>query len=936
MKKVCLCLLLALVFCSASAQRNGSVRGIVYDTIINQPVPGATVTVVARIDSSLVSFGMTDEQGRFDIVGIADGEYRLMVTHVNYHNRNIYFSLTADNGALDLERVRLDDRAKVLEEVVVTNEAPPVTLVGDTVQYNAGSFKVQPNASVEQLLKKLPGVKVESDGTIKAQGEKVNRVLVDGKEFFGNDPKIATKNLPADAIDKVQVYDKQSDQAQLTGFEDGNYEKTINLKLKADKKKGAFGKITGGAGTDQRYEGKFNVNSFRGARQLSAIGMTNNTNAEGFSFMDILNFSGGLSGMQNSGGNISINLSSEEMAAMGMANNKSGVNTALAGGLNYNNIIGKKLDLQSSFFYNRLSPEVEKEVSRHSFLPGTTNYYDQYSRSKTTNNNQRLNLNLLYEIDSMHSLRIKPTISHQSSTFRSASDYSTLSETRQLINDGMSNSSGSSEGYNFSNELIFRKKFSRKGRTFSATLNTNLNDMNGEGMLNSITNFYGNPVNVVRDTIDQQYSTSANLRSYNARLVYTEPIFRRSLLELSLGNSGTRNTSERVTNDFNSSTGKFDVVNAGQTNDFLNTYGYSSAGIRMRTQKRKYNYSLGLSWQRAELEGKIISGIKDSIIAKVFTNILANASFKYNFSRFRSFSLTYNTFTTQPTVSQLQPVADISNRLNIRQGNPDLRQEYSHALQGNLNLVSPYKNRNFFLFFNMRATSNKIVNYDSVDLQTGVRYTRPVNVDGVYNLNASASYSLPLRFVRGSVEFSTRSSWNRTRQFINSRENEINTWTAGPELRFELNPGEKLNLGVGVGLDYYRTRYSLQPDLDAKFLSAQYSFSLAWDLPSRFFLSTDFTYTTNSQLSEGYNTSIPIWNTSISKQFLKFNRGELKLSVSDILNRNLGISRNTNQNYIEDVRVNSVRRFDLLSFTYSLSKTGLNNAGGGGFRVIRR
>ncbi|MEI9810356.1 MAG: TonB-dependent receptor [Bacteroidota bacterium] len=289
MKKIYLSLVLLFITIISAAQKNGSIKGVAFDTISREPVAGATITLMEKKDSSLVSFTMTDNSGRFEVTGIPNGEYRLMISHVNYHNADIFFTITDDKKKQDLANIAMTDKNKVLDEVIVSNEAPPVTMVGDTVQYNAGSFKVQPNASVEQLLKKLPGVKVEKDGTIKAQGEKVSRVLVDGKEFFGNDPKVATKNLPADAVDKVQVYDKQSDQAQLTGFEDGNYEKTINLKLKKDKK-GVFGKVTAGGGNKERYEGKFNVNSFKGARQFSAIGMGNNTNAEGFSFMDILNF----------------------------------------------------------------------------------------------------------------------------------------------------------------------------------------------------------------------------------------------------------------------------------------------------------------------------------------------------------------------------------------------------------------------------------------------------------------------------------------------------------------------------------------------------------------------------------------------------------------------------------------------------------------------
>ena len=237
--------ILFLLSISSLAQKNGLVKGVAYDTLSQKPVADATITVLLRKDSSLLTFGMTDHSGRFTLDNIPPGEYRLLVTHVAYHNTNKYFSITEINKHVDLGNLVMNDRTIVLPEVTVTNEAPPVMLIGDTVQYNAGSFKTQPNANVEQLLKKLPGVQVAKDGTVKAQGQNVNKVLVDGKEFFGNDPKMATKNLPADAVDKVQVYDKLSDQAQMTGFDDGNSEKTINLKLKKDKKKGRLWKSYG-------------------------------------------------------------------------------------------------------------------------------------------------------------------------------------------------------------------------------------------------------------------------------------------------------------------------------------------------------------------------------------------------------------------------------------------------------------------------------------------------------------------------------------------------------------------------------------------------------------------------------------------------------------------------------------------------------------------
>ena len=582
------------------AQKNGSVKGIAFDTISKLPVAAATITVLERKDSSLVTFTMTGNDGRFELKGLANGEYRLMISHVSYYNTNKYFTITDADKNAELGNVVLNDKAKILEEVVLAAEAPPVTLVGDTIQYNAGSFKTPPNASVEQLLKKLPGVKVEKDGTIKAQGEKVSRVLVDGKEFFGNDPKVATRNLPADAVDKVQVYDKQSDQAQLTGFEDGNYEKTINLKLKKDKKKGVFGKINAGAGNKERYEGKFNVNSFKGARQFSAIGMGNNTNAEGFSFMDILNFTGELSRMQRGGGgNINLNVSGDEAAAMGInaGGRNNGINTAWGGGLNYNNIIGTKLDFQSNYFYNRFNPNQESHLQRQYFLPDSSYFYNQNSFTDNLNNNHRFNLNTLFQVDSMNSIRITPSFSYQKTNNRSQTDYQTLSEDKIFTNDGFSNTTSASQGYNFRNDIIWRKKFSRKGRTFSLSLQTSLNESDGDGSLSSINSFF-TPAGALlkRDTLNQQSNIKGDLRGYNVRAVYTEPVWKKSLLEFSVSKSNTSSTSEKITYDYNKLNGKFDQYNNILSNDFENTYGFINAGMRMRTQKKKFSYSFGANW----------------------------------------------------------------------------------------------------------------------------------------------------------------------------------------------------------------------------------------------------------------------------------------------------------------------------------------------------
>ena len=938
MKKVLLITLSGFIWISAIAQKSGNVKGIVFDTIAKQPVAAATITVLQRSDSSLVTFTMTNSRGEFSLANVPYGDYRLLVTHVNYHNVNKFFTINDANNNVDFPNVEVSDKNKVLEEVVVMAEAPPVTLIGDTVQYNAGSFKTKPNAVVEDLLKKMPGIQVEKDGTVKAQGQTVNRVLVDGKEFFGNDPKIATKNLPADAVDKVQVYDKQSDMAQLTGFDDGQSEKTINLKLKKDKKKGVFGKVNAGGGTDGRYQGRFNVNSFKGARQMSVIGMGNNTNAEGFSFMDILSFSGGMNQLGGGGGGgLNINISSNDpmAGAMGGGNNNA-INTSWAGGANYNNIIGNKMEIQSNYFFSRYNPVTDQKLSRQYILPDSTYFYNQNSRTNNLSYSHRFNLTYDYLIDSMHSLKFTPTLSLQNAKNQSLSKYETLSEQLIRSNNGFSNNYAASDGYNFNGTLLFRKKFNRRGRTLSVSLGSTLNNSEGNGQLGSVNEFYNRSgLSVKTDSINQQSFSESEVRGYTTRAVYTEPLFKRSLVELSVSKNESRSVSDKVTYDFNQSSGKHDMINPLLTNNYENIYGTATAGIRVRTQKKKYNYSFGLTWQNADLKGTIKSGIKDSVITKSFYNLLPNARFQYNFTRFKNLQLDYRASTNQPSVSQLQPIPDISNPLNIRMGNPNLKQEFTHRINASYTGINPFRNKSFFWFSSYSFTNNRIVNYDIID-SFGRKITTPVNVDGVYNLNNDLTVGLPLRFIKGSLNFNTGFGYSKSIQFINTVSNNIYNVSIDPGIEISKSFKDKLDLTLSGGFTYNKAKYSLQSSLNNNYLTQDYGIDVGWQLPGNFYLSTDFRYTINSQRSAGFNAKVPLWNAAFSKLFLKYNRGEIKISVYDLLNENQAIVRNTNSNYIEDQNNRVLKRFFLLSFTYSLNKMSANAGGGKENIIIRR
>ncbi len=388
--------------------------------------------------------------------------------------------------------------------------------------------------------------------------------------------------------------------------------------------------------------------------------------------MDMMNFSGEQSRMQQSGsGNMSFTIDGNNPVSSLMGSgNGNGIKTIWGGGVNYNNSIGKQSNLNGSYFYNRYNPHQESTVQRQYFLPDSSYFYNQQAVTDNLNNSHRLNLVAEIGIDSFHSLKISPSIGYQETRNSSYSQYATLLENGQLANQGFSNNYSNGHGSNFRNDLLFRKKFHRKGRTLSLSLQNSINDSQSHGSLETVNQFYNRDASLpAYDSINQQNYTSGKFNSYNARAVYTEPLFKHSLLELSAGHSSSHSTSDKVTYDYNGLNGKFDQLNPALTNNFENTYGYTNAGLRLRTQRKQFSLAAGINWQQATLEGKIIAGARDSVIRKNFYNMLPSLRFKYDFTRYRNLSLNYATLTNQPSLAQLQPVPDITDPLNIRAGN---------------------------------------------------------------------------------------------------------------------------------------------------------------------------------------------------------------------------------------------------------------------------
>lgn len=912
---------LLLSFFAHAQKMPASVKGVVFDTLSKKDLAYATVSVVNAKDSTLVTFTRADSAGKFKLSSLEKGKYLLSSSYVGYVPVWRPLEIHREGEEINLGNINMTDIQNAGDVTVIARRAP-VTINNDTVEFNTENFKTQPNAVVEDLLKKLPGITVDNDGTVRMNGQRINRVLVNGKEFFTGDPKIATKNLDADAIDKVQVFDKKSDRSEFTGVDDGQSEKAINLKLKKDRNKSLFGKVTAGAGNNERYDAQMNVNKFNGDRQLSMIGMANNTNRQGFSITDVLNFTGELSRGMRNGGGITIRTGGGDdngLPVTGAGQNQQGVARTIAGGINFNDTWNKKTDFNSSFMGTNIDLRTDRNTVRKNLLPG--NEFDYFSNSSTSRNSrqQRVNMTIDSKLDTFHSIKFTPQFTTQQVDTRSVSNYLSQDAKGIKLNEGSTDSKTHSDAFNFGGNALFRKRFAKKGRTLSSTISLAYNDSKQDGDLLTRTTFYTAGVAQKDSVVNQKNRRESVARSFGGNLVYTEPVGKRSLVELSGYYNTSIGDSKRITYDYGILSGKYDQLNTAQSNDFKSEYSYGGGSLNFRSNQRKFNFTVGSSVQSASLNST--NNSNGTVIRQNFTDVLPNANIQYRLNSTRTLTLNYSTSTTQPSTTQLQPVTDVSDPLNVYTGNPDLKRSYAQSINLNYFSTNIYTQRNFFAFLNATKTDNAIVNADVIK-SNGSRTTMPVNANGNYIVFGQVNAGFPLKKLKSRVDMGIGTNLLHNISFVNGAENAIDNISVGPNLNYSFSLENKIDIMASGRLNFSKAKYSLQPQLNSNYLQQVYGLDMTNYLPGGLVLNNNFNYTINSGRADGYNTKVGFWNASIAKSFLKNKRAEVKLTAYDILNQNQGISRNANQNYIEDTRYNVLQRYFLLSFTFSLNKAG--------------
>lgn len=907
-----------------------AVKGTVIDTT-QMPLMSATVVILNQTDSVLVNFSITNEDGYFEVPKVVAGEYILQITYLGYDPFSKSFSLNETTGDFNGGTIQLSVANSNLDEVVVKAEHIPIQIKGDTIQYNADAFQVQPGSAVEDLLKKLPGVEVDRDGNVRAQGEDVQNVFVDGKEFFGNDPKIATKNLPADAVDKVQVFDKKSDMAEFSGIDDGQREKTINLELKDGKKKGYFGNVEGGYGTDDRYKGKFNLNRFSKKMQFSAIGMLNNINEQGFSLNEYMNFMGGLQNMMSGGsGRMELSFNSNDMGLPLNFGQPNGIATTTAGGMNMNYEFSDKTELNGSYFYNQIKNEIDRDVFRQNLAEFGAFNSTENAEQLSENKNHRLNLTLKHEIDSFQNIQLRASGGFNDAALNNVGLTETYNSGNILENSGFRDYNSLGDNWNMTSNLLYRRRFYKKGRVFTASVDFGKRDDEQNANLESVNSF---PLEGQVDSVMQRQFQTNDQTNYSGRISYTEPLGGGKYLGINYSRSNFKNDLVKDFYDILNPATRQEILNENLSNKYKRDYTYDRGGLTFQYNKKKFNFSSGVSVQHSQLDGAL-QGANDPI-QKDFTNILPSLRWNYDFKSTRNLSFRYETSVREPSVEQLQPIADNSDPLNVYMGNPELRPEYTHGFNIHFMDYDQFNFRSIFGRFSFDYTTDKITNKRTID-QSFRQTIQSINVENDMRFNGYVGFGTPLRFMKSRIDISGNMLYNRGILFVNDIENTTERLNSGLEVTLDNRKKEVIDIAIGASYNFSQTKYSESTAQNQDYLNRTYFADLTLNLGKKWSLSSFFDYSIYSGESFGSEQTIPLWEASVTHYFLKNRKGRLILSAFDLLNQNIGINRTSNLNYIEESRVQSLGRYFLLTFAYSISGFGNENNSGINIQTLRR
>jgi hypothetical protein len=910
----------ALLFWAAIFQVHAqSALSVIFVDVEQKPIPGVAVVLRSLPDSSLANQGFSDADGRYFARGLQPGLYSLVTSLIGHESLDTTFEVKERMNFLGTLVLR--ELSSLLKEATVTELQERVTQRGDTTDFNAAAFKVNPDADAGDLARKMPGIEI-SGGTVKAQGEEVKRVLVDGKEFFGQDPTLALRSLPAEIIDRIQVFDRMSDQSQFTGFNDGNTEKTLNIITKPGMNRGQFGKVYAGYGTDDRYQSGAIVNWFQGKRRISFIGISNNINQQNFSYQDVLQITGG--GGQRGGRGGRPGFGGNNDFFVGTQN---GINQTNSAGVNYSDSWGSKIQVSASFFSNRIANETESRVSRQFLLETlpAQRYFETDDRTSISTNN-RFNMRFTWEPDSVNKVIFQPALSFQGNQLNNIFSGTNLMAGDKILNSTNTENDNKFTGYNSRNSLLYQRRLGKKGRTISTDLQGEFNDREGLAFLLANNLFARGDDSLF--VLDQQQESQVTTQRAAVNLRYTEPLDEKTQLEVSYEPAYQVNSSVQWTNRLNAPTGMYDLLDPVLSNDFDNYVTTHSTGLALQRSTDKMQFMVSGYFQHLQLAGDERFPTENSI-NRTFQNFLPRAWFRYSFSKTSQFRSFYRARTNTPSVQQLQDVVDNTNPLLLSAGNPNLDQGVSHFMIARYNHTNVAKGRTFFAFLNLQLTTDYIGNTtfisdvdstlpNGVLLSRGGQLNRPDNLGNAYTVRTFVNYGFPVKWLKSNLNLNGGGSWQQSPGLINGVENISDFYNTNAGLVLGSNISERVDFTISYNAQYNIVLNSIQQNLNNNFFTHTAGISGQWMPWKGLVFQSDFNQYLYTGLGEDFDQRFALWNAGVGYKFLKNNAAELRLTVFDLLKQNNSISRVVNETFVEDRQVNVLQRFFMLTFTYNI------------------
>lgn len=858
------------------------------------------------------------------------GEYTVWVSYVGYRTSTERVLVSAGGEADVAIRMRPDVEA--VDAVEISARATRAIQRGDSLIYNAESFKVLQGSTAEELLAKMPGIVVEG-GTVEAQGEQVQKVLVDGREFFDGDVNLALKNLPADVIASIEVFDKKSEQAEFTGFDDGEQIKTINIVTKAGFRTGTFGEVSAGYGTDDRYRANGNVNIFDDERRISILGLSNNINQLNFSQEDLAGvISSGASGRgrggrrgggRSGGGGGRPRASGGSAAGNFMVGDMDGITASNGIGLNYVDQWGEKLSFSGSYFFNQSDNDTQTHIDRRYFeslFPGQT--YGETSQSEMENWNHRLRGKLDYRIDPDNSLQFVPSASFQTNTLTDWLQGANLLDGSPT--DAVENTSRSrTEAYNIGADLIYRHRFATPGRTLSAVFSGKISDKTSDTYSDYLTQTFETEAAEVsygqfKDYGNRQYTLRGNLM-YTERLA--EPLQLQAAYKIAWSDADA----DRLLFDRSTVGDLYDLLNEELSNRYTSDYLTHAATLGLRYHRGELNLMLGADFQYATLTGDQRFPAEGSL-SKSFFSVLPSLTARYSLDRSNSLMLRYRSSSTAPEVDDLQEVVDNTNPLFLRSGNADLDQQIAHTL--NLRYIhTTLTGQTFIAMFGATARTNYIADStmvadrdltlpSGITLEKGAQYTRPVNLDGYYSLQSMLTYGFPVDWIRSNINISFAANYANVPTLLNGVQSSTRELNLIPKVIIGSNISHNLDFTLSYSATINRLFNSQPGAAQSDYTNHLAAAKLGWTFWQGLTLRSTLSYVHYAGLADEADDYV-IWNASLGWKFLRSRQAEIRIEACDLLNRNQAFSHQVSSSYYDYITSNVLRPYVMLSLTYT-------------------